>query len=72
MMEATKEFLKENEEQYLAKLKAIRETKDELVIEGTTYYVSADGDDSNDGKSPETAWNTPLKKQVPKQKYVFS
>lgn len=25
---------------------------------GTIYYVSPDGDDSNDGKSPETAWRT--------------
>ena len=24
----------------------------------TTYYVSPNGDDSNDGKSPETAWKT--------------
>ena len=25
---------------------------------GTAYYVSADGDDNNDGLSPETAWQT--------------
>ncbi len=25
---------------------------------GTVYYVSADGDDTKDGKSPETAWRT--------------
>jgi len=58
MVEATKEFLKKQEELYLARIKEIRETKDELVIKGTTYFVSADGDDSNDGKSPETPWKT--------------
>lgn len=26
---------------------------------GTAYYVSSDGKDSNDGKTPETAWKTP-------------
>lgn len=36
----------------------IRNAKPELDIKGTTYYVSADGDDNNDGLSPETAWKT--------------
>lgn len=31
---------------------------DELLCEGTAYYVSNSGDDANDGKSPETAWAT--------------
>lgn len=30
----------------------------ERSVTGTSYYVSADGDDSADGKSPETAWKT--------------
>ena len=30
----------------------------EFDIKGTKYYVSADGNDNNDGKSPETAWAT--------------
>ena len=38
--------------------KKIAETKPVLDIKGTTYYVSADGDDNNDGLSPETAWKT--------------
>ena len=29
-----------------------------VKIAGTTYYVSEKGDDSNDGKSPKTAWAT--------------
>ena len=28
-------------------------------VTGTIYYISNDGDDSNDGLSPETAWATP-------------
>lgn len=36
----------------------ILNTKDTLVITGTTYYVSPNGDDANDGTSPETAWRT--------------
>ncbi len=36
----------------------IKSTKDELQIKGTKYYVSEDGDDLNDGKSPEKAWKT--------------
>ncbi|MBE6805275.1 MAG: hypothetical protein E7526_01955 [Ruminococcaceae bacterium] len=36
----------------------IRNAKPELDIKGTTYYVSADGDDNNDGLSPETAWKS--------------
>lgn len=28
---------------------------------GTAYYVSNDGDDMNDGRTPETAWRTPLR-----------
>ena len=33
-------------------------TTDNLVITGTKYYVSEDGDDTNDGKSPEKAWKS--------------
>ncbi len=36
----------------------ILNTKDELVVTGTTYYVSPSGDDNNDGTSPDKAWQT--------------
>lgn len=36
----------------------ILNTKDNLVITGTTYYISPNGDDANDGTSPKTAWKT--------------
>lgn len=36
----------------------IRNTKPVLDIKGKIYYVSLDGDDSNDGLTPNTAWQT--------------
>lgn len=52
-----------------AKIKEIDKACDELIekilatptdieVTGTKYYVSADGQDTNDGKSPATAWRT--------------
>lgn len=38
---------------------AILDSKDELEITGKKYYISAkNGNDDNDGTSPETAWQT--------------
>ena len=37
----------------------IRNTKTEINVKGTSYYVSSDGDDANDGKSTEKSWKTP-------------
>lgn len=36
----------------------IRHAKPEIKVSGTIYYVSNDGDDNNDGLTPETAWKT--------------
>ncbi len=36
----------------------IRETPTSVKVSGTSYYVSNDGNDSNDGLTPETAWKT--------------
>lgn len=33
-------------------------TKTEIEVAGTSYYLSNDGDDNNDGRSPDTAWKT--------------
>lgn len=33
-------------------------TDDITDVKGTTYYVAKNGDDKNDGKTPETAWAT--------------
>ncbi len=40
------------------RIKEIRNTKTEVTVPGTSYYVSNGGNDDNDGKSPETAWKT--------------
>ena len=37
----------------------IRNTKTEIEFSGTAYYVSNEGSDENDGRSPEKAWKTP-------------
>ena len=38
---------------------SIMNTKDELKTEGTVYYISSlNGDDTNSGTSPESAWET--------------
>ena len=52
------EFIKEINGRSERLKTAILNAKDELKIDGTTYYVSNAGDDGNDGKSPETAWKT--------------
>ena len=36
----------------------IRNTPTTVEVTGTKYYVAADGDDSNDGLSPEAPWKT--------------
>lgn len=57
-MLATVEFLKNNDEKYNKRRQEILTSQDKLEIKGNTYYVSNDGDDGNDGLSPETAWKT--------------
>ncbi len=58
MIKATKDFLEKNDALFEQRKQEILNTKDLLKISGTTYYVSNNGDDNNDGKSPETAWKT--------------
>lgn len=40
------------------RISEIRSTDTDVSVTGATYYVSADGDDSNDGLSPDTPWKT--------------
>jgi hypothetical protein len=58
MITATKDFLSELDAIAEKRKSEISNTLDELEIKGTTYYVSASGDDENNGLSPETAWKT--------------
>ena len=53
MKELTKELEKKYNDLFEERKRAILEAKDELVIKGTTYYVSNDGDDANDVKAPQ-------------------
>ncbi|MBQ4119045.1 MAG: hypothetical protein IJD45_01480 [Clostridia bacterium] len=61
MIKATKEFLEQNEALFESRKAEILNTKDNIKITGTAYYVAQDGDDNNDGKTKDTAWKT-LKK----------
>ena len=58
MEKMTKELLAQYDALFEERKKKILNAKDELVISGTTYYVSNVGNDDCDGKSPETAWKT--------------
>lgn len=55
---ATEEYLAEIDKKANALKEKILNSPTEIAITGTAYYVSNSGDDSNDGKSPETAWAT--------------
>lgn len=52
---------------YLSNLDTIAKTKKDAILSavsdvshviGTTYYVSTNGNDANDGKTPQTAWKS--------------
>ncbi len=51
-------MLKEIEALSNRRKKEILSTKAQLVIKGTTYFVSNNGNDDADGKSKKTAWRT--------------
>ena len=57
-MIATKDFLKAWEQTCADRCEQIRNRPDGLTIKGTTYYVSAAGDDTSDGLTPATAWKS--------------
>ena len=50
--------VKKLDELKASRIAEIRSTETAVEITGTKYYVSAEGDDANDGKTPETAWKT--------------
>ncbi len=58
MRKATEDFLKENEQLYVKRKNEILNSKENYEVKGTVYYVSNDGDDNNDGKTPQTPWKT--------------
>ena len=72
MQVATSEFLSQFQDLCEKRKYEIRNTKDidGRDICGYTYYVSNDGDDSNDGLTPQTAWKS-LKKASPRKKTAW-
>ena len=58
MIKATKEFLEQTDALFENRKQEILNTKDEIKITGSAFYVANDGDDSNDGKSIDTPWKT--------------
>jgi len=61
MEKATKEFLNSMDKYAEKRANEIRNTKDYVSGEKSFYYVSNDGNDENNGRTPETAWKS-LKK----------
>ena len=58
MHTATQEGLRRLDEWCEKRRQEIRGTADALDITGTVYYVSGDGDDRNDGLTPQSAWKS--------------
>ena len=58
MIKATTEFLQAHEALCENRKQEIRNTPDRIVPTGRVFYVSADGNDENDGCAPERAWKT--------------
>lgn len=60
-------------EKYMAEtdelIKEIENSPTSVTVTGTKYYVSADGNDDNDGLSPENAWKTVEKVNSVELKY---
>ena len=54
----TEEMFAEIDKLTEARINEIRNTKDEIVLTENVYYIAEDGNDLNDGKSPEKAWKT--------------
>ena len=58
---ATPALLAEIERRAEARREEIRRRPDALCIEGSVYYVSADGSDDADGLTEASAWRTPAR-----------
>ena len=69
MIKGTEILLREYNELFENRVKEIRNAKDNTHITGTKYYVSADGDDNNDGKSESTPWKSLRKVSCAKFQY---
>ncbi|MBQ7822129.1 MAG: S-layer homology domain-containing protein [Clostridia bacterium] len=55
---ADDEIIKRYTDEAYALIDEIVNSETSVEVTGTKYYVSPNGDDNNDGKSPESAWKT--------------
>ena len=60
-MSVTKWTKEQSEEIAKERREKIKNSADALDVSGVRYYVSCDGDDKNDGRTPESAWKTLLR-----------
>ena len=58
MIRATEAFLQQLDALAAKRRDEIRSAPDNVRITGTTYFVSNDGCDENDGLTPQTSWKT--------------
>lgn len=58
MEKATSTFLHDLDRFSAARREKIRSAPDTITIPGNAYYVSAQGCDDNDGRSPQTPWKS--------------
>ncbi|MBQ7822245.1 MAG: hypothetical protein IJ391_08195 [Clostridia bacterium] len=64
---ATPDIIADYEKDADAIVEKIKNSPTSITVTGTTYYVSNNGNDNRDGKTPETAWKT--LDRVSRQKY---
>ena len=59
--DAGAKFMAELDERTSKRIAEIRNTETAVKVTGTKYYVSVDGNDDNDGLSPDAPWKTTVK-----------
>lgn len=69
LMKADKELIQKYMDETEALINEIENSPTTVEVTGTRYYVSADGNDENDGLTPETAWKTVEKVNESKYRY---
>ncbi len=58
MNHAAKEILQKYDALFEERKQCVLSSKDGIAVSGTAYYVSNEGNDENDGRTPLTAWKT--------------
>lgn len=58
LLQNEKAFLEEMDNMAEKRKMEIRKAEDHIEVKGQAYYVSNEGDDNQDGRTPDTAWRT--------------